>query len=140
MGVMLSVVMDKFCKGKVFNPCFGVSLAVDLKVGFQFLIKMFGPSISLRVISGGGCDGVVKKLSKGTRELWYELGVSIQDDLIIKSKLLVDMFEKKFGYPFWRDCLQARNNNYPLTKAMVYHDHDRVKTPWRRKISDEVHR
>jgi hypothetical protein len=32
MGVMLSMIMDKFCKGKVFDPCFRVGMTVDLKV------------------------------------------------------------------------------------------------------------
>jgi hypothetical protein len=71
------MVMDKFCEGKVFDPCLRVSSAVDLKIGFQFLIKAFSLSISLRVISSGWCSGVVEKFSEGVRELQYELGASI---------------------------------------------------------------
>jgi hypothetical protein len=87
----------------VFNPCFRVSLAIDLEIGFQFLIKKFSLSISLRVISGGGCDGVVKEFGKSTREFQDELGSSIEDDLVIESKLLVCMFEEKLGYSFRHD-------------------------------------
>ena len=32
----------------------------------------------------------------------------------------------------------ARNKDYPLRKAMVNHDQDRIKTGGGRKISDEV--
>jgi len=67
-GSCALVIMDEFCKGKVFDPYFRVSLAVDQNIGFQFLIKTFSLSISLRVISSGGCNSVVKKLSKGMRE------------------------------------------------------------------------
>jgi hypothetical protein len=56
------------------------------------------------------------------------------------TESLVNVFEEKFGYPFRCDCFQARDNNYPLTKAMVYYDHDRVKTPGGRKVSDEINR
>jgi hypothetical protein len=65
MGIMLSVIVNKFCKGKVLDPCFRVGSAIDPQVCFQFLIKTFSLSISLQVIGGGRCDGVVKKLSKG---------------------------------------------------------------------------
>jgi hypothetical protein len=64
MGIMLSVVVDEFCEGKVFNPCFRVGLATDLQIRFQFLIKTFGLSISLWMVGGRGCDGVIKELSK----------------------------------------------------------------------------
>jgi hypothetical protein len=32
MGVMLSMVVDEFHKGKVFHPCFRVGMAIDLKI------------------------------------------------------------------------------------------------------------
>ena len=34
--------------------------------------------------------------------------------------------------------LLARCKNYPLSKAMVDHDHDRVKSRGRREVGDEV--
>jgi hypothetical protein len=92
------------------------------------------------MVGSGRCYCVVKEFSQGMRELRYELGASIRDNLVIESKSPIDMFKEKFGYPFRCDCLQARDNNYPLTKAMVYHNHDRVKTPRRRETSDKVHR
>jgi hypothetical protein len=32
--VVFSVIMDKCCKGKMLNPCFRVSSAIDPKIGF----------------------------------------------------------------------------------------------------------
>ena len=36
--------------------------------------------------------------------------------------------------------LLARCKNYPLCKAMVDHDHDRIKSRRRREVGDEVNR
>jgi hypothetical protein len=139
MGVMLSVIMDEFCEGKMFGPCFRVGTAIDPEIHFQFLIEEFGLSISLRVISGRWCNGVIKELGKGSREFGNELGATIRDDLIIESKLLINVLEEKFGYSFQGNCFQAWSNNYPFCKAMVYHDHDRIETSQRREISNQIH-
>ena len=48
------------------------------------------------------------------------------------------MVEKKLGYSCSIHGFGARDKNYPLTKAMVNHDHDRIKTIDQRKVSDEV--
>jgi hypothetical protein len=79
------------------------------------LVMAFGLSISLRVISGR-CNGVIKELSKGMREFQYELWSMIRDNLVIESKLSVNMFEEKFGYRFRHDHFQTGNNNYPLLR------------------------
>ena len=50
------------------------------------------------------------------------------------------MVEKKLGYSCSVHSFDARGKNYPLTKAMVNHNHDRVKTIDQRKVSDEVDR
>jgi hypothetical protein len=100
MGIMLSVVMDKFCEGKVFNPCFRVGTTIDMEVRFQFLIEAFSLSISLRVISGGQCNGVIKELGKGSREFGNELGATIRNDFIIKSESSINVLEEKLGHSF----------------------------------------
>ena len=48
------------------------------------------------------------------------------------------MVEKKKGYFCSVHGFGARGKNYPLTKAMVDHNHNRVKTIDQREISDEV--
>jgi hypothetical protein len=128
MGVMLSVIMDEFCEGKVFNPCFRVDMTIDPEICFQFLNEAFSLCISLRVISGRQCNGVIKELGKGLREFGNELGAMIRDDLIIESKSSINVLEEKFGYSFRGDSFQAWSNNCSLHKAMVYHDHDRIET------------
>jgi hypothetical protein len=99
MGIMLSVVMDKFCEGEVFDPCFRVGMTIDPEVCFQFLIEVFGLSIGLRVIGGRWCNGVIKEFGKGSREFGNELGAAIRNDLIIKSELSINVLEEKFGHP-----------------------------------------
>jgi hypothetical protein len=34
VGVVLLVVMDKFCEGKMLDSCFRISPAIDLEVSF----------------------------------------------------------------------------------------------------------
>ena len=48
------------------------------------------------------------------------------------------MVEQKLGYSCSIHGFGARGENYPLTKAMVNNDHDRVKTIDQRKVSDEI--
>ena len=48
------------------------------------------------------------------------------------------MFEKKLGYSCSIHGFGAGGKNYPLTKAMVDHDHDRIKTIDRREVGNEV--
>ena len=48
------------------------------------------------------------------------------------------MVEKKLGYFYSIHGFGARGENYPLTKAMVDHNHNRVRTIDQREVSDEV--
>ena len=50
------------------------------------------------------------------------------------------MFEKKLGYSYGIHGFGAGGENYPLTKAMVDHNHDRIKTVDQREIGNEVGR
>ena len=49
------------------------------------------------------------------------------------------MGEKEFGYSHGIDCFGTRNDDYPLRKAMVDHDQDRVFPTNLREGSDEVY-
>ena len=49
------------------------------------------------------------------------------------------MVEKKLGYSFSVHCFGTRGKNFPLTKAMVNHNHDRIKAIDWEEIGDEVH-
>ena len=46
--------------------------------------------------------------------------------------------KKQLGDSYHVNSLLARCKNYPLRKAMVDHDHDRIKPRGRREVSDEV--
>ena len=50
------------------------------------------------------------------------------------------MGEKELGYSCSIHHLGARGKNYPLTKAMVDHDHDRIEAIDWGEVGDEVHR
>jgi hypothetical protein len=97
---MLPVVVDEFCKREVFDPCFRVGSAIDPQIRFQFLVKTFGLSISLRMVSSRGCNGVIKELSKSLREFRDELRATIRDNFVIKTKSSINMLEEKLSYPF----------------------------------------
>ena len=53
-----------------------------------------------------------------------------------------EAFEYKVKKQLSNSCsingLLARCKNYPLSKAMVDHDHDRIKSRGRREVGDEV--
>ena len=53
-----------------------------------------------------------------------------------------EAFEYKVKKQLSNSCsvnsLLARCKNYPLCKAMVDHDHDRIKARGRREVGDEV--
>jgi hypothetical protein len=90
------------------------------------------------MIGGRGCDGVIKEFSKSFREFRDELRASVRDNLVVESKSAVNMLEEKFCYTLQSDGFQARSNNYPLHKAVVDHDHNRIKSTGGREIHDEI--
>ena len=52
----------------------------------------------------------------------------IQYDLGVQAKLRENMGEKELGDSCSVNVFQTRAINYPLTKPMVYHDHDQIKS------------
>ena len=56
----------------------------------------------------------------------------------MKTKTFEYKVKKQLGNSCGVNGLVARCKNYPLHKAMVDHDHDRIKTHRRREIGDEV--
>ena len=57
-----------------------------------------------------------------------ELRSSVRDDFVKKSEMKEDFVEEKGGNPFGGDGFLGRAKNYPLSKPMVYHDQERIKT------------
>ena len=56
----------------------------------------------------------------------------------MKTKAFEYEIKKQLGNSCGINGLLARGKNYPLCKAMVDHDHDRIEPHRRREISDEV--
>ena len=48
--------------------------------------------------------------------------------------------EEKSSYPFSSDCFLGRAEDYPLHKAVVDHDQERVKVRGVGEVGDEVTR
>ena len=49
---------------------------------------------------------------------------SIRDNLGMETESRENIGEEKLGYPFGVNVFSAGAVNYPLSKPMVYHDHD----------------
>ena len=58
----------------------------------------------------------------------------------MKTEALEYVVKKQLGNPSSVNGLLARCKNYPLSKAMVDHDHDRIKTRRGGEVGDEVNR
>ena len=56
----------------------------------------------------------------------------------MKTEVFEYKVKKQLGDSCCVNSLLARCKNYPLRKAMVDHDHDRIKSRGRREVGDEV--
>ena len=66
------------------------------------------------------------------------MGATVRDDFIEKSKAKEDFVEKEGGDSFGGDGLLSRAKNHPLSKAMVYHDQERIEACGNRKVCDKI--
>ena len=66
------------------------------------------------------------------------MGTAVGDDFIKKSKAKEDFVEKEGGDSFGGNGFLGRAKNYPLSKSMVYHDHERIESRGDREIRDEI--
>ena len=64
----------------------------------------------------------------------------IRDEGVVKTEAFEYEVKKQLGDSCCINGLLARCKNYPLRKAMVDHDHDRIKSRGRREVGDEVNR
>ena len=125
-------IRDFVCPGTRVGP------AKDLKVCLNFLVNTFCFTVRLRVIGGGEGEVIIEELSKFLSEDGCELWTTIGDDFVIKSEVQVDFVEEEGGYPLSGDRFLGGAENYPLSKAMVDHNQQRVKAKGNREVSDEV--
>ena len=80
----------------------------------------------------------MEEFSELTSEGRCKLGSAIRDNFIEKSKAKEDFVEKEGGDSFGGNGFLGRAENYPLSKPMVYHDHERVEAGGHGEIRDKV--
>ena len=90
------------------------------------------------MISGGERKVVVEESSELSSEGRCKLRTTIRDDLIKKSEAEEDFVKKEGCDPFGGDGFLGRAKNYPLSKPMVYHDHERIEAHGEREVRDKV--
>ena len=64
---------------------------------------------------------------------------SVRDYFGIETESRKNIGEEELGHPFRINVFCAGAINYPLSKPMVYHDHDRIEPVGVGQSSDEVH-
>ena len=62
----------------------------------------------------------------------------VRDECIVKTKAFEYEIKKQLGNSSGVNGLLARCENYPLSKTMVDHDHDRIKPRRGGEVGDEV--
>ena len=90
------------------------------------------------MIGGGEREVIVQELSELFGEGRCKLRTAIRDDFIKKSKAKEDFVKKEGGDPFSSDRFLSRAKNYPLSKPMVYHDHERIEACGHGEICDKI--
>ena len=69
-----------------------------------------------------------------------ELGAAIWDDFVEESKVRVEFSENYGSNAISSDSFLCRTENYPLTKSMVYHNQEGIKSIGGGESGDEVTR
>ena len=113
----------KLSGGKKVHPFLGVIGAENTKICFNLLIGEFHLSVCLRVICGGEFDIIVEESCQLSGKCRHELRTSIGYQGVMKAKAFEYVVEEMFGHSGHVYRFKARNENYPLHKAMVNHDH-----------------
>jgi len=90
------------------------------------------------VIGGGKGEIIVENSSKFSSKCGGELWTTVRDNLVIESVAEEDFVEEKGGDSFGGDGFLSGAENYPLSKAMVYHDQERIKAGGGGEVGDEI--
>ena len=130
--------MVELGRRKELHPFSRVIGAENTEIGFEFLIGSFSLSIGLRVIGSGESYVVVEEtckfLSEGRSKLW----TTIRNEGVVKTEAFEYKVKKQLGNSCGVNGFVARCKNYPLCKALVDHDHYRIKSRGNREIGDEI--
>ena len=66
------------------------------------------------------------------------MGTAVGGDFIKKSEAKEDFVEKEGGDSFGGNGFLGRAKNYPLSKSMVYHNHERIEGCRNGKVGDKI--
>jgi len=100
------------------------------------LVNAFCFSVGLKVVGHGKGEVVVEDPSEFSSECGGELWTTIRDNLVVESIVEENFMEEKGGDSFGGDSFLSRAENYPLSKAMVYHDQERIKAGGGGEVGD----
>ena len=90
------------------------------------------------MIGGGERKVIVEEFSEFSSEGRRKLGTAIRDDFVKKFEAKENFVEKEGGDPFSGNGFLGRAKDYPLSKPMVYHDHERIEAGRHEEIHDKV--
>ena len=90
------------------------------------------------MIGSGERKVVVEESSEFSSEGRRELGTAIRDNFVKKSEVKENFVEKEGGDPFSSNGFLGRAKNYPLSKPMVHHDHERIEAGGDREVRDKI--
>ena len=76
------------------------------------------------MVGGGEGDVISEEAGEFSCEGRGELWTSVGDYLGMETESRENIGEEKLGYSFGVNVLCAGAIDYPLSKSMVYHDHD----------------
>ena len=66
------------------------------------------------------------------------MGTAVRDNFVEKCKAKEDFVKKEGGDPFGGNGFLGRAENYPFSKPMVYHDHERIEAGGYGEIRDKI--
>ena len=121
---MGSRVVSEFCHGKEISPFFRFIGGEQPQICFQLLIYSFSFPVHLGVIGGGKGDIILQEAGEFSGKGRCELRSPVRDHFGVKAELRDNMGEKELGDSGSVNVFCAGAINYPLYKAMVYHDYD----------------
>ena len=66
------------------------------------------------------------------------MGAAVRDNLVEKPNAKEDLVKIEGGDPFGGNSFLGRAENYPLSKAMVYYDHERIEAAGYGEVRDKI--
>jgi len=137
---MFSIVEGKFHSGDKGGPFFWVVPTDDTKVGVDFLIETFSLTVGLGVIRGATLEVDTEEFADLFERFRGELRTAVRDNVVRKAETPVNVVDVGVSGVDAVHFSSTRDQNYPLTRSMVDHGHDRIITVRIGKSGVKIHR